>query len=171
MVREGSLPDYQDVHWLTVAYTGARNSSDKSTQNGAVIVNPDGMIVSSGWNSPLTRLEPHPERFQRPQKYLYTEHAERAACFRAAKYGVSLNNCTMYCPWFACPDCARGIVLSGIKSVVGHLQSFDKTPEHWKESVGVGTAILRECGVATRLIDHKFDLGFELLFNGSHWSP
>jgi dCMP deaminase len=72
------------------------------------------------------------------------EHAERAAIYQAARYGMKTHDATMYCPWFACSDCARAIVAAGIKRVVG-LKIGD--PGKWATSIGWGDQILTEAGV------------------------
>ena len=150
MQCSGENVSENDLKWLETAYECARNSHDPSTQNGAVVVNPDGELVSSGWNCFPPKLEQTPERWERPQKYLYVEHAERMAVYRAARQGQSLKDCTMYCPWFACADCARAIVFAGIKEVVGHRDVWAMgvlASKHWMASVDAGYEILRDCGV------------------------
>ncbi|HIJ10476.1 TPA: hypothetical protein HA278_00335, partial [Candidatus Woesearchaeota archaeon] len=54
---------------------------------------------------------------------------------------------TMYCPWICCADCARAIIQSGIKKVIGHQDLVDRTPERWKKSVDVGVDMLRDAGI------------------------
>lgn len=45
-------------------------------------------------------------------------HAEQAAICDAAKRGVSLHNCVLYCTTFPCHMCAKHIMAVGIKRVV-----------------------------------------------------
>ena len=99
-------------------------SSDLNTQNGAIIVN-NGEIISMGANSIPLNVKIDDNRLKRPDKYNYIEHAERNAIYNAAKQGKSTYGATMYCPWFACTDCARAIIQSGIKKVVGHKHFVD----------------------------------------------
>ena len=55
------------------------------------------------------------------------EHAERNAIYNAARMGISLKGCTLYqTPMFPCSDCARGIIQSGITTVVS-LGNEDET--------------------------------------------
>lgn len=93
-------------------------SKDKSTQVGAVIVDANKRIVSVGYNGFPAGVDDDVEsRHERPAKYMYTEHAERNAIFTASRIGVSLLNTTLYCNYLPCPDCARAIIQSGIKTV------------------------------------------------------
>ncbi|MFX8778102.1 deaminase, partial [Acinetobacter baumannii] len=91
-------------------------------------------------------------RWERPLKYQFVEHAERNSIFHAAREGSKLAGSTMYCPWYACADCARAIIQAGIKEVVGHQKCFDLTPGHWKESIANAFQMFEEAGVKTRTI-------------------
>lgn len=93
-------------------------SRDKSTKTGCVLVSEDGEMLVSGFNSfPMGAL-PLEERFERPEKYFWTEHAERNAIYAAAENGIALFGSTAYVNWFPCIDCARALVQVGVKAVV-----------------------------------------------------
>ena len=47
------------------------------------------------------------DRFERPMKYLYFEHAERNAIFTAARHGIRTEGATLYVQALPCVDCAR----------------------------------------------------------------
>jgi len=102
----------------TMYNIAAHMSNDEKTHVGAVILSPEGTIISVGANS-LTRGVPNtPEVQERPEKYYWFEHAERNAIFEAAKLGIPLEGSVMYTNGIPCVDCARAIVQSGIKEVV-----------------------------------------------------
>lgn len=155
--------------WLLAAYKAATKSTDLSTHNGAIIVAPNNVVIQA-CNEVPKRIKQKAERFQRPLKYDYTEHAERNAIYEAARLGISVQGCTMYVPWYACSDCARAIIQSGIAKIVGHKQMSDKTSDYWKESVKIGLEMLEEAGVKMELLDVEFN-GPKVLFNGSWWTP
>ena len=46
-------------------------------------------------------------RFERPVKYMYFEHAERNAIFTAARHGIRTEGATLYVQALPCVDCAR----------------------------------------------------------------
>ena len=78
-------------------------SKDRSSKVGCVIVGPSNEIRSTGFNGfPRGVADDISERLTRPEKYLWTEHAERNAIYNAARAGISLEGCTMYLPWFPC---------------------------------------------------------------------
>jgi dCMP deaminase len=91
----------------------------------------------------LSRLEP-------PRKYKFMEHAERNAIYAAASAGICTHGATLYAPWFACPDCARGIICAGIAEVVGLASLRAATPERWERDIATAEQMLQEAGVATR---------------------
>ena len=74
-------------------------------------------------------VEDKPERRQRPEKYLWTVHAEENVILRAVKSGKSLDGATMYVTHQPCCRCARMMINAGIKRVVvgdGELKSMPK---------------------------------------------
>ena len=157
-----------DVSQLERAYGLALLSGDKSTQNGAVIVNNDLKVVY-GINDIPDDVYKTEARRERPMKYFYTEHAERAAILKAAYYGVSLRGATMYCPWAACADCARAIILSGISTLVRHKDAMDKTfSDKWAEELAHGDEMFKEACVA--VIDYDGPITRpQVLFHGEKW--
>lgn len=154
------------------AYEVAFNeSTDTNTKIGALLINAKGGILVSGANAFIDpAMTDVPANHERPRKYKLTEHAERASIYKAAMLGIPLQGQTMVCPWACCTDCARAIVLSGIKLVVAHQQAYDMTPERWQEEVSLGIEILEGGGVSYMLYDGEIG-GIENLFNGKIWCP
>ncbi len=142
-------------------------SEDPCTKNGAVLVSEDGRPIANAANSFPTGVRP---RLERPEKYAFIEHAERNAIFAAASKGEATVGGTLYCPWYACADCARAIIQAGIVRVIGHKQMFDRTPEHWKESIAYGNDMFREAGIETLQYDGPIG-GCTALINGEGWKP
>lgn len=154
------------------AYQHAKCSNDRSTKNAAILVKGiDPLPLAVGVNHFVPGFVDTDEEFhKRPFKYIITEHAERAAIYDAAANGVATYGLTMICPWACCSDCARAIVLSGIKTVVGHMQAADMTPERWRKEVDAGLDILERGGVG--FIDLSVKIGgVENLFDGKVWLP
>lgn len=153
----------RDVKFLVAACRyAAKFSADPHTQNGALLVSRMGEVVLAA--NTLPSVEATPDRLVRPKKYLYIEHAERNAIYAAAKTGVKTSKATLYCPWFACADCARAIIQAGIQRVVGHIVPYTLTPDRWKESVQAANDMLQEAGVVCSYLD--VELGVSFLFNG-----
>lgn len=169
--------DDNDAEHLFQAYKAAREISvDPSTQNGAVLVTAAGDTVDAANGLPY-KVMTAPERWERPNKYLYVEHAERNAIYYAARLGYSTEQATLYAPWYACCDCARGIIQSGITRVVGHAPCYHKTPERWRDSIIRAFEMLVEadvqCVIYDGLInaDRAPDDRVWLRFDGELWVP
>lgn len=144
-MRTRTMTD-EDLRWIREAYAVALLSQDESTQNGAVIVDQFGEPLSEGCNN-IPFASRKTGRLQRPDKYGWTEHAEREAIYRAARVGRPLDGATLYCCWAACIDCARAVVLSGIRRMVRHSIPQHADRADWIDSIALADLLLDESGV------------------------
>lgn len=146
-----------DEYFFNLAKAVAEKSKDQSVKVGTVIVGPDRDIRATGWNGfPRGVMDdPRSARNDRPDKYLWTEHAERNAIFNAARVGTPLQGCSIYLDWYPCSRCARAIIQSGIVEVVVDGRGYDKKEkswdERWKHDCDVGQQMLRETNVKVRI--------------------
>lgn len=125
-------------------------SKDPNTQVGCVIVGPSNEIRSTGYNSfPRGLNDEVQERLERPEKYLWIEHAERNAIFNAARMGTPLEGCSIYMMGLPCMDCARGIIQSGIKEIIYDSVEWSKwnSPKYDQTMIQKSLTMLNECGV------------------------
>lgn len=153
-----------DLAYLRMAaMTAARDSDDPRTQNGAVLVPDGGNPVAAANHVPIG-LAASPGRLVGDEKYRFVEHAERSVIHAAARHGVKTEGATLYCLWFACPDCARAIIAAGVREVVGHVLPRSRTPDRWLEAVVAGEAMLREANVSMRWLSGR--LSTTIRFNG-----
>ena len=120
-------------------------SKDHSTQVGAIALDDNNNIVSTGYNGfPRGVNDDVEERHQRPEKYHWTSHAEENLVAQAAYMGKSLKGCTiLVSSLFACEGCARMIIQSGIKKIIApHVDEGN-----WKDSNNVAVTMFKEAGV------------------------
>ena len=152
---------------LRRAYAVALGSPDPSTQNGALVFDPDGMLIGQGCNAFTDGMPITADLLERPKKYAFIEHAERHAIYAATRVGMP--PATMVCAWAACADCARAIATSGITTLVRHIR--EDTTGRWGESIEWGDQILRAAGVD--IIDITGELGgcVPILFSGQEFHP
>lgn len=100
-------------------------SKDTSRGVGCVIIGDHREVLSTGYNGfPRGVNDEILTRHQRPEKYKWTEHAERNAIYNAARIGMGLDDSRMYSTCFPCSDCARAIVQSGIRFLVTYAPNF-----------------------------------------------
>lgn len=155
---------------LKNAYHSASQSPDKSNQNGAVLFCTSNVVGSTY----IDRNNNFPDGFvpsddSREEKLANIEHAERSVIYAAARMG--LRPVTMYCPWAACHDCARAIVLSGIQRLVVHRQRMELTPERWAKDVEGALRKLKAAGVGVEWYDGPVPFDGTVFVNGRPWSP
>lgn len=161
MITEERTP----IDWLRVAFSmAAEHSHDPNTQNGAIVVPHDSGYAAVAANELPCGFRRTPERLVSPNKYRWIEHAERNAIYAAARMGSKTSGATLYCCWFACPECARAIIISGIREVVGHVVTRSLTPDRWEADVSLGESMLREAGVSMRWLADT--VGVTIKFDG-----
>jgi len=150
-------------------FVTALQSPDRATQNASVLIRNDWILRPTyAYNDFPKGLRTPPERLEPPTKYLYTEHAERNSLYAAARAGISTAGLTMVAIWASCADCARGIIQSGVTTLVRY--KID-TPERWGESIEAGETMLREAGVEIVGISKLFPDVKPLLRSGEYWIP
>lgn len=140
----------------------AANSGDDHTQNAAVLVVGKRTIYAANGFPPGVLRDG--VRASAPYKYQFVEHAERAVIYKAAATGVPTAGGVMYCPWFACTDCARAIILAGVREVVGLASVYNATPPRWSENIFLASTMLSEAGIGQRWL--AGDVGATIKFDG-----
>lgn len=141
-----------DRRFLSLAREIASWSKDPSTKVGAVIVDWDKRIVSTGYNGFPVKVVDTEERLKnRELKYAFTVHAEMNAILFA---GRSVAGCTLYTyPFMPCDRCAAAIVQAKLVDVVS-VEGLDKErAERWSEAFQRSRLIFREAGVPVRFVE------------------
>lgn len=140
-----------DSYFMDLAKLVASRSKDRSKKVGCVIAGPDNEIRSTGYNGfPRGCDDDVPARHDRPEKYAWTEHAERNAVYNAARMGTALKGCRAYLPWFPCMDCGRALVQAGIVEVIG--TTPDWNDPRWGEDFKRVAILFNEAGVKVRFV-------------------
>ena len=159
------------VYFRQLYLYAMNNSQDPSTQNAALLTDGGAGIIAMECNNIPKKVNDLDERWERPIKYHYVEHAERNVLYKAAMMGMPTIGLTMYCPWYACSDCARAIIQCGIKRVIGHKEYVDRTPDRWKESCSIGMEMMQEAGIECFYWSGKVGGRATVLVNGEEFSP
>ena len=152
--------DKKHTLWIDLAERVPKESKDRSTKVGCVIVSPENTILSTGWNGFPRGVDDEDEaKHERPAKYDWTEHAERNAIYNAARKGIALLGGVAYLnysPYAICTHCVRALAQAGIVELVGPDRSFD--------GAGIGTAydidvinrqMIEECNMAITVVPHE----------------
>tara|TARA_Y100001937_G_C6899574_1_gene232672 strand:- start:19 stop:468 length:450 start_codon:yes stop_codon:yes gene_type:complete len=133
-----------DKSYMEMVSLLTKLTDDNKTGVGALIVK-NNTIISHGVNVLPNGAKKTKERTESPLKRSWIIHAERDAIYKAAKAGISLDGSYMYCTYFPCVDCARGIVQSGIKRLYAPKPDFNH--KRWGVSWVESIIMMRECGV------------------------
>ena len=115
-----SKRDYDwHTYFLDMCSVVAIKSKDRSTKVGAIIVGPDNEIRTTGYNGfPRGVNDEVDSRHERPEKYLWTIHAEQNAICAAALVGTPTKGCKMYVGLHPCSQCTAHIINAGITEIV-----------------------------------------------------
>jgi dCMP deaminase len=133
-------------------------SKDPSTKVGAIIVDGNNKIVSTGFNGfAIGVSDIEPSRYERPIKYDYTIHAElNAILLQARSGGSTLVGCRMYCSLHPCAACANAIVQSGITEVIAYNPPAEMQERLAKDfKFDIARNIFTEGGVLLNLINKE----------------
>lgn len=125
-----------DEYLMGFARHAAKKSRD-TTKVGAALVGPDGEVRLTAFNGPPKGVLDLPERFERPDKYLFASHAEVNLIAFAAREGIHTKGARVYCTHHPCASCARTLIQAGISEVVFETATF-----------GVGSQLQHEVSAA-----------------------
>ncbi len=137
------MNDIWNRRFLELASYISNWSKDPSTKVGAVIVDQNRRIISTGYNGFPIGVSDDFERLEnREFKYKAILHAEENAIMFAKR---DLSNCSLYVSSLPpCSHCASLIIQSGIKNVYTWDQEI---PDRWIGSISVTEVMFRESGV------------------------
>lgn len=137
--------------WIERAEHIASWSKDQSTTVGCVLIDPSSnTVVSEGYNGFPRRVDDNvAERWERPAKYLWTEHAERNAVFNAARLGRATLGTWAYMNFAPtpCTDCARALIQAGVVRIIGPDSPFPGVGAGTHYSLSESGLMLHEAGV------------------------
>ena len=136
------------LKFIAVAEAMASLSKDPRTKVGAVIVDDDGNILSTGWNSFPRGVDDDPARYaDRTVKNQLVSHSEANCIAQAARNGVRLKGANMLLTeLFPCSNCAKLIIQAGIRRVYAPVMRGDHSPE-WFHEKEISDLLFSEAGV------------------------
>jgi dCMP deaminase len=136
------------LKFIPVAQAIASLSKDPSTKVGAIVVDDDGNILSTGWNSFPRGVDDDPARYaDREVKYRLVAHAESNCVSQAARNGVRLKGASIIVTeLFPCSNCAKLIIQAGIRRVYAPVMKTHHSGQ-WFEEKQVSDLMFSEAGV------------------------
>lgn len=135
-------------YFFDICDTVARKSKDPTTKVGAVIVGSQNQVLGTAFNGlPMgvpDFVEGTSDRYEKPQKYIYTVHAEANIIALAARHGVRLDGSILFCNLQPCVECTKLIIQAGIKEVYCRV---DEGTGDWRELLVFAKIMCKESGV------------------------
>ena len=132
----------KDEYFKEIVEVVAKRSTCTHAQVGALLVSPDGQILSTGYNGSVAKM-PHCTDVgcleDKNGHCIATVHAEQNAIAQAAKHGVSPEGAILYTTLFPCIACLKLVLASGVKSIkyINEYHAKDPYEEQLIEVLGI----------------------------------
>ena len=138
---------FDDETLLRMCYALSWKSPDPHTKIGALIIDKDGQIISTGWNRQLINEMPIAD------KQTYTDHAETQALWAAnSVLRGDFSGTTLFASSAACGSCARAIIGLGVPNIVTH-GFFQSLSNPWADEIEKAQNMLREAGCLVTVVE------------------
>ena len=144
-----------DTRFLDLAEHISKWSKDPSTKVGAVIVDSQRRIVSTGYNGfSVGVMDSYDRLTDRDTKYEMIIHAEANAILFAHQ---RMNDMTLYTtPFQPCSRCASLIIQSGISRVISY--EIEESKNRWVDSFKLAKELFDEAGVELLLLEKVYNV-------------
>lgn len=136
-------------------FTADLFSKDPSRKVGCILLKPDSLqVLSLGYNGfPRGIDETDSERWKRPTKYHYCQHAETNSLCNACRSGTSTENSIAIVTLYPCCACCRSLIQAGIKTVVTLPPDFNDP--NWGEEFKISKIMFEEAGVEVMFLTEQ----------------
>jgi len=142
--------DYDIMEYVDLVV--AQQSKDPASKVGGALVD-DNEILMTGFNQLPDGCKDLPERYERPLKYEWINHAEPTTIINAAREGIATKGCDFFLNWYPCHICAGFIVQAKIRRLF-----VDQEPEweheKWGWSFKIAKDKLAEGGVEVIVMNY-----------------
>jgi dCMP deaminase len=120
--------DSWDEYFLWIAWAVSVKSKDPKCPVGAVIVSPERVVLSTGFNGLARGVFDDPRLLAKAsEKIKIICHAEQNAIVNAARVGAALNKASIFVTKFPCLACCNAIVQAGITRIYTHDDCYWKS--------------------------------------------
>jgi dCMP deaminase len=148
-------PSKWDLRFFALAKEVSTWSKDPSTKTGAVIINEEKIVISTGYNGFPRGMYDGPELYEnRNIKYTRILHADLNAIL-SAKQNVTGYTIYTY-PFFTCATCALAIIQAGIKTVISPEFQDAGLQKRWNQSTELAKTFYRESGIDFKLMEISY---------------
>lgn len=121
-------------------------SKDKEKKVGCIMLDPNTLFIRAcGYNGTPLNIKETEERWERPNKRFYIQHAEMNAMCSACRHGTPLNNSICVTTLYPCSSCAKAIIQAGITTIVAPPPDF--LHPRWGEEFKISAELFEEAGI------------------------
>lgn len=154
-----------NIFFMQKAQLMSTRSKDPSTQVGCVIVSPDRVILSEGYNGFPRGIQDTPERLNdRDQKYPRVVHSETNAIINAVRNGTIIKDAIVFVTQPPCPECTKMLVNTEIRELLHmDLEEGKKDIPGWRDKLAISFDMLDEAEIPHKIIPNEFLLTKEEL--------
>jgi dCMP deaminase len=150
MDRQKAIKYFKLVRFMAELF-----SKDPAKKVGCLLLAPHSLqILSLGYNGFARGVdETKKERWERPIKYSFVEHAERNCLYNACRSGVSTDGSIAVITLFPCCDCCRALIQSGIKTIITLKPDYNHP--RWGEDFKLSGVMFEEANVDVMFLEEK----------------
>lgn len=136
-----------DECFMRMAHVIAERSKDPSSQVGALIADPNNIVVGLGYNGFPRGIADNELPWEREgdflnTKYAYVCHAEENAIYNSNN---KTHGCKLYSTLFPCNECTKAIIQNGITEVI-----YEGDKYHETDSCTASRRMLEAAGIKMR---------------------
>lgn len=132
----------KEEYFKEIVEVVAKRSTCTHAQVGALLVNPNGQLLSTGYNGAVSGMPHCTDIGCTEDRYghcVATVHAEQNAIAQAAKHGVSPEGATLYTTLFPCLACLKLVVAAGVREIkyISEYHAKDAYEEAMIQTLGI----------------------------------
>jgi len=142
-------------HLFKQAEKRALQSRKPNTKVGALLLDKNDEVILEACNDYIHPVYDSENTESAQDKKMYSEHAERHLIYSAIRFGIhEFQDKKLVVTHFPCCDCARAIILIGIKKLLVKAQSSDENfHRKWKGNIDVSHRMLIQNNVEIHFFD------------------
>jgi dCMP deaminase len=139
---------------MGIAIAISKLSKDPKRQVGSLIVDQNLFPVSWGYNGTFSGSSNEPNTLTQEEKLEQIIHSELNAILNAARRGIPVVDCILFCTLFPCPECAKAIIQSGISTVIAPDTELLEPESKWSAATRISKEYFRDAGTELYLFPH-----------------
>lgn len=153
-----TFDDKWNIRFMQQAQLVSTWSKDPSTKVGCIIVSPNRVVLSEGYNGFPQGIADTEERlYDRNLKYPRVVHAETNAIVNAGRNGAKTDGGILFVTAPPCPNCAKMIVQAGIREILYiDLDESKKNIPGWRDELGISFDMFNEVGIPSMAIPNEY---------------